>query len=135
MVMQTHGIHVYNPSFLLYRSSTDEAHWSGGHALTATDPNDTSKEIVCAVCANPQPTFLWTFKNESLRKGIQVVGNKIILDHVTRDDFGVYQCMANNIVNGESRMAVFEVTLVGRGTFYSVYVILQDQITFIKDCM
>ncbi|KAK2175066.1 hypothetical protein NP493_754g00014 [Ridgeia piscesae] len=75
-----------------------EAHWSGGHALTATDPNDTSKEIVCSVCANPQPTFLWTFKNESLRKGIQVVGNKIILDHVTRDDFGV-----------------FEVTLVGRG--------------------
>ncbi|KAK2176759.1 hypothetical protein NP493_641g01009 [Ridgeia piscesae] len=92
-----------------------EAHWSSGPTLTAAAPNDTSKEIVCSVCANPQPTFLWTFKNESLRKGIQVVGNKIILDHVTRDDFGVYQCLANNTVNGEDRMAVFEVTLVERG--------------------
>ena len=125
-MIETHCINVYNPSFILSRSSTDEAHWSGGHTLTATDPNDTSKEIVCSVCANPQPTFLWTFKNESLRKGIQVVGNKIILDHVTRDDFGVYQCMANNIVNGEDRMAVFEVTLVERGKFYSLRVINQD---------
>ena len=70
------------------------------------------------MCANPQPTFLWTFKNESLREGIQVVGNKIILDRVTKDDFGVYQCMAINSVNGEDRTAVFEVTLVERGKFY-----------------
>ena len=126
-MMQTHYINVYNPFFILSRSSTDEAHWSFGPIMTATAPNDTSKEIVCSVCANPQPTFLWTFKKKSLRKGIQVVGNKIILDHVTRDDFGVYQCMANNIVNGEDRMAVFEVTLVERGKFYSVCVILQDQ--------
>ena len=124
MMMQTHCINVYTPSFIFSRSSTDEAHWSGEHTLTATAPNDTSKEIVCSVCANPQPTFLWTFKNKSLRKGIQVVGNKIILEHVTRDDFGVYQCMANNTVNSEERMAVFEVTLVERGKFYSVCVIL-----------
>ena len=70
------------------------------------------------MCANPQPTFLWTFKNESLREGIQVVGNKIILDHVTKNDFGVYQCMANNTVNGEDTRAVFEVTLVESGQFY-----------------
>ena len=110
--------HTYINLSYLSRSSTDEAHWSSGPTLIATAPNDTSKEIVCSVCANPQPTFLWTFKNESLRKGIQVVGNKIILDHVTRDDFGVYQCTANNTVNGEDRMAVFEVTLVERGKFY-----------------
>ena len=99
-------------------SPTDEAHWSSGPPLTAAAPNDTSKEIVCSVCANPQPTFLWTFKNESLREGIQVVGNKIILDHVTRDDFGDYQCMANNTVNGEDGTAVFDITLVEKGKFY-----------------
>ena len=133
MMMQTHCITVYNPSFVLSRSSTDEAHWSSGPTLTATAPNDTYKEIVCSVCANPQPTFLWTFKNESLRKGIQVVGNKIILDHVTRDDFGVYQCMVHNSVSGEHRTAVFEVSLVESGKFHSVCVILQDQIIVIKD--
>ena len=46
------------------------------------------------------------------------MGNKIILDHVTRDDFGVYQCMAHNIVNGEERVAVFQVNLDERGKFY-----------------
>ena len=45
------------------------------------------------------------------------MGNKIILDHVTRDDFGVYQCMANNTVNGEDRTAVFEIGLVESGKF------------------
>ncbi|KAK2178126.1 hypothetical protein NP493_561g01055, partial [Ridgeia piscesae] len=92
-----------------------EARWSSGPTLTAAAPNDTSREIVCSVCANPQPTFLWTFKNQSLRKGIQVVGNKIILDHVTRDDFGAYQCMASNNINGQNRMAVFELSLVESG--------------------
>ncbi|KAK2171898.1 hypothetical protein NP493_1005g00049 [Ridgeia piscesae] len=92
-----------------------EAHWSTGPRIATAAPNDTSKEIVCSVCANPQPTFLWTFKNESLRKGIKVVGNKIILDHVTKDDFGVYQCTAHNSVNGEDRMAVFEVNVDERG--------------------
>ena len=46
------------------------------------------------------------------------MGNKIILDHVTRDDFGVYQCTAHNSVNGEDRTAVFEVNLVESGKFY-----------------
>ena len=46
------------------------------------------------------------------------MGNKIILGHVTRDDFGVYQCTAHNSVSGEDRMAAFEVTLVESGTFY-----------------
>ena len=86
--------------------------------MTAAAPNDTSKEIVCSVCANPQPTYLWTFRNNSLRDGIQVVGNTIILDRVTRNDFGAYQCMSHNSVNGEDRTTVFEISLVENGTFY-----------------
>ncbi|KAK2174672.1 hypothetical protein NP493_781g00014 [Ridgeia piscesae] len=112
---QTAGATTHDESKAFIVNVQYEAHWSSGPTLTAAAPNDTSKEIVCFVCANPQPTFLWTFKNESLRKGIQVVGNKIILDHVTRDDFGVYHCLAHNSVNGEDRTAVFEVTLVERG--------------------
>ena len=46
------------------------------------------------------------------------MGNKIILDHVTKNDFGVYQCVAYNSVNGEKRTAVFEVTLVESGKPY-----------------
>ena len=110
--------HTYINLSYLSRSSTDEAHWSSGPTLTAAAPNDTSEEIVCSVCANPQPTFLWTFKNKSLRKGIQVVENKIILDHVTKDDFGVYQCIAHNSVSGEDRTAAFEITLVENGKLY-----------------
>ena len=45
------------------------------------------------------------------------MGNKIILDHVTRDDFGVYQCMANNSISGQIRMGVFEINLVKSGKF------------------
>ena len=50
------------------------------------------------------------------------MGNKLILDRVTRDDFGVYQCMASNTVNDEDRTVVFEVTLVERGEFLHHYV-------------
>ena len=111
-------LHICLQTVLLSRSLTDEAHWSSGPRMTAAAPNDTSKEIVCSVCANPQPTFLWKFKNESLRQGIQVVGNKIILDRVTRNDFGVYQCTAHNSVNGEDKTTVFDVNLVENGMFY-----------------
>ena len=116
--MQTHIMSLFTIYLILCCLLTDEAHWTSGPALTAAHPNDTSKEIVCSVCANPHPTFLWTFKNKSLRKGIQVVGNKIILDHVTKNDFGVYQCVAYNSVNGAKRTAVFEVTLVESGKPY-----------------
>ena len=57
------------------------------------------------------------------------MGNKIILDRVTRDDFGVYQCTANNKVNGEDKMAVFEINMVEKGKFYLIkvtYMIIQD---------
>ena len=108
---------------------TDEGHWSSGPTLTAAAPNDTSKEIVCSVCANPQPTFLWTFKNESLREGIHVTGNKIVINHVMKDDFGTYQCMANTNINGQNRIVVFEINMVERGRFYLVnitYMFLQE---------
>ncbi|KAK2178132.1 hypothetical protein NP493_561g01052 [Ridgeia piscesae] len=121
---QTAGAMTRDESKAFIVSVQYEAHWSSGPTLTAAAPNDTSKEIVCSVCANPQPTLLWTFKNESLRKGIQVVGNKIILDHVTRDDFGVYQCMANNTVNGEDRMAVFAINLM-ESEMYTIFLQLE----------
>ena len=62
--------------------SSDEAHWNFGPTLTAAAPNETSKEIMCSVCVNPQPHFQWTFNNETLRDGINVMGDRIILDVV-----------------------------------------------------
>ncbi|KAI0235072.1 hypothetical protein LSAT2_014517 [Lamellibrachia satsuma] len=92
-----------------------EAHWSSGPTLTAAAPNETSKEIVCSVCANPQPNFQWTFNNETLRDGINVMGDRIILDVVKIEDFGSYMCSVNNEVNGEERSELFQIDLVERG--------------------
>ena len=96
---------------------SDEAHWSYGHNPTAAAPNETSKEIVCSVCANPQPNFLWTFNNEILRDGISVAGDTITLDFVRTEDFGSYTCSVNNEVNGEERSKIFHIDLVERGRF------------------
>ena len=70
---------------------------------------------MCSVCANPQPHFQWTFNNETLRDGINVMGDRIILDVVKIEDFGSYVCSVNNEVNAEERSELFQVDLVERG--------------------
>ena len=96
---------------------SDEAHWSSGRNPTAAAPNETSKDIVCSVCANPQPNFRWTFNNEILRDGISVAGDTITLDVVRTEDFGSYTCSVNNEVNGEERSKIFHIDLVETGRF------------------
>ena len=104
-------------------SPTDEAHWSSGPTLTAAAPTETSKEIVCSVCANPQPRFQWTFNNETLRKGINETGDRIVLDVVGTEDYGVYQCTASNNINGENKMVTFDVKLVESGKFEWIHLV------------
>ncbi|KAK2175023.1 hypothetical protein NP493_758g00014 [Ridgeia piscesae] len=65
---QTAGVTTLDKSKAFIVNVQYEAHWSFGPIMTATAPNDTSKEIVCSVCANPQPTFLWTFKKKSAKR-------------------------------------------------------------------
>ncbi|KAI0222648.1 hypothetical protein LSAT2_026088 [Lamellibrachia satsuma] len=107
-VQVTDGQYMYGQT----DAKNNEAHWSSGPTLTAAAPNETSKEIICSVCASPQPHFQWTFNNETLREGIHVAGDRIILDLVERDDFGVYQCITTNSINGENRTAMFGIKLV-----------------------
>ena len=99
--------------------SSDEAHWADGAMMPAAAPNETSKEIVCSVCANPPPKYSWTFNNETLRDGIIVVGHKIILDVVKTQDYGFYACTASNEVGGGQRSATFHIDLVERGMLLS----------------
>ena len=103
--------------------SSDEAHWADGAMMPAAAPNETSKEIVCSVCANPQPQYSWTFNNETLRDGIIVVGRKIILDVVKTQDYGFYACTASNEVGGGQRSATFHIVLVERGMLMSYYIL------------
>ncbi|KAI0229365.1 hypothetical protein LSAT2_020221 [Lamellibrachia satsuma] len=93
----------------------DEAHWTLGPTMTTTELGDTSKEIVCSVCADPQPSFLWTFNNKPLREGIRVRGDRIILDVVTVGDFGPFHCIATNEVEGECKTVTFQIDLVKSG--------------------
>ena len=72
---------------------------------------------MCSVCANPQPSFQWTLKNQTLRDGIIATGNRITLDVVRTEDFGSYMCSVNNEVNGEERSELFHIDLVERGRF------------------
>ena len=99
--------------------SSDEAHWVDGVVTTAAAPNESSKEIYCSVCANPPPQYSWTFNNETLREGITMVDNKIVLDVVETQDYGFYACTASNEVSGVQRSATFHIDLVERGTLLS----------------
>ena len=99
--------------------SSDEAHWADGAMTTAAAPNETSKEIVCSVCSNPLPQYSWTFNNESLRDGIAMTGNRIVLDAVETQDYGFYACTVSNEVGGGQRSATFHIDLVERGMLLS----------------
>ena len=99
--------------------SSDEAHWADGAMMIAASQNETSKEIVCSVCANPPPQYSWTFNNKALRDGIIVVGHRIILDVVNTQDYGFYACTASNEVGGGQRSATFDIDLVERGMLLS----------------
>ena len=115
---------IFLSSFVWPYFSTDEAHWSSGPTVTVAAVNDTSKEIVCSVCANPQPTYLWIFRNKNLRTGIHVEGNKIVLDRVTSDDFGTYQCIASNIVNGATTTTTHYILLKEIGELLTVCLLI-----------
>ncbi|KAI0236794.1 hypothetical protein LSAT2_012662 [Lamellibrachia satsuma] len=95
-----------------------EAHWAHsatGPPVVAAAVEDVAVDIVCPVCANPQPHLIWTFSNESLREGITVTGDRITLDVVRTDDVGFYECTASNNVNGENRSVTFPIELVASG--------------------
>ena len=102
---------------------TDEAHWARsttGPPVVAAAVEDMAVDIVFPVCANPQPHLIWTFSNESLREGINVMGNRITLDVVRTDDFGFYECTASNNVNGKNRNVTFPIELVASGKWQDV---------------
>ena len=100
---------------MLLLVSSDEAHWADGAMTTVAATNESSKEIYCSVCANPPPQYSWTFNNETLRNGIRMVDNKIVLDVVETQDYGFYACTVSNEVSGVQRSATFYIDLVERG--------------------
>ena len=65
-----------------------------------------SASFQCSASGNPKPAIVWSkVDNQSEITQSAVSGGKLQLKHVTRNDSGLYQCSATNIL-GESREVV-----------------------------
>ncbi|KAK3708278.1 hypothetical protein QZH41_017644, partial [Actinostola sp. cb2023] len=88
--------------------------------------NESQSAILhCSVSGYPRPVVTWSKNNGTLDNKRSVVDNsgKLAIKHVTRDDTGIYQCKASNILGKVQNTAILEVNFpprltLNKGPFY-----------------
>lgn len=54
--------------------------------------------FTCLVRGNPSPNITWLFNAEPIvsSQRFQIFGSSLVITHVTSQDTGIYQCLADN---------------------------------------
>ncbi|KAK3708277.1 hypothetical protein QZH41_005993 [Actinostola sp. cb2023] len=99
--------------------------------------NESQSAILhCSASGYPRPVVTWSKNNGTLDNKRSVVDNsgKLEIKHVTRDDTGIYQCKASNILGKVQNTAILEVNFPPRLTLNKgpIYKEIGNDIVFPK---
>ena len=76
---------------------------------------DTPATLVCDVCMTPSGTFSWVKEDGEIPQDSTQENNKLTINSVGEEDFGVYICSAMNVIQSSIFTNSFSVTLKQQG--------------------